>query len=108
MNHPRKWGISFDGVPRGMPIAEFISRIEHLQMAYQDTWEEVLRSFHCLVDGQAKEWFWMHVCTRGLRDCPNFKNALQQRFQTLRSNIELQRELRERKQRPGGSVDEYL
>jgi len=91
-----------------MPVNEFIFRVEHMQKAYRLPWSEVIRDFHLLVDGRAKDWFWMHARTGQMMDWPNLRSALQIQFQTRKSSFDQEQELRERRQRQGGSVDEYL
>ncbi|KAL7726526.1 hypothetical protein ACLKA6_001148 [Drosophila palustris] len=75
----RRWRLTFDGSEKSMPVKEFIFRVEHMQRAYQLPWAEVIRDFHLL-----------------------------KQFQTRKSSFEQEQELRERRQRPGESVDEYL
>nr|XP_036678445.1 uncharacterized protein LOC118879656 [Drosophila suzukii] len=104
----RKWGLSFDGSPRSMPVSEFIFRLEHLQRSYQVPWKEVLREFHVLVEGQAKEWYWMYVRSTEKQEWTYLRYALQQQFQSHRSNFEREYELRERKQKPGETIEVYI
>ncbi|XP_033254623.1 uncharacterized protein LOC117194090 [Drosophila miranda] len=104
----RRWGLSFDGDPKGMPVAEFIFRVEHLQTSYQVPWAEVLKAFHTLVSGHARDWYWMHVRTVGMPDWPNLRYGLQQQFQVRRTEFEREQELRERRQRHGESADQYI
>lgn len=104
----RRWGLIFEASPNGMPVGEFIFRLEHLRQTYQVPWQDVLRDFHTLVEGRAKEWYWTFIRTRGSTDWPNLRYALQQRFQSRRSNFEREQELRERRQKSGESIDDFL
>ncbi|XP_043069923.1 uncharacterized protein [Drosophila bipectinata] len=108
VGHLRKWGLLFDGSPRSMPVSEFVFRLEHLQRSYRIPWSEVLREFHVLVEGPAREWYWMYIRTNGKTDWPYLQYALQKQFQSHRSNFEREYELRERKQRSGESVEAYI
>jgi len=91
-----------------MPLSEFIFRLEHLQRSYQVPWKEVLREFHVLVEGQGKEWYWMYVRSTEKQEWTNLRYALQQQFQSHRSNFEREYELRERKQKPGETTEAYI
>ncbi|KAL7731407.1 hypothetical protein ACLKA6_001429 [Drosophila palustris] len=104
----RRWNLTFDGSEKSMPVKEFIFRVEHMQRVYQLPWAEVIRDFHLLVAGRARDWFWMHARTGQMMDWPNLRYSLQKQFQTRKSSFEQEQELRERRQRPGESVDEYL
>ncbi|KAL7726517.1 hypothetical protein ACLKA6_001139 [Drosophila palustris] len=104
----RRRNLKFDGSEKSMPVKEFIFRVEHMQRVYQLPWAEVIRDFHLLVDGRARDWFWMHARTGQMMDWPNLRYSLQKQFQTRKSSFEQEQELRERRQRPGVSVEEYL
>ncbi|KAM8702654.1 hypothetical protein ACLKA7_000784 [Drosophila subpalustris] len=61
--HPRsswvrveKWDVSFDGDYSKSSVEDFIFRVEFLQHQYQCPWCEVLRCFHILLKGRAREW----------------------------------------------------
>ncbi|KAM8718693.1 hypothetical protein ACLKA7_001412 [Drosophila subpalustris] len=104
----QRWGILFDGGPKSMPVKEFIFRVEHMQKVYNVPWSDVIRDFHALVDGRARDWFWTHVRTATILDWPNLRYCLEQHFQSRKSSFEQEQDLRERKQRPGESIDDYL
>ncbi|XP_050741926.1 uncharacterized protein LOC122819053 [Drosophila biarmipes] len=103
-----KWGLSFDGSPRSMPVSEFIFRLENLQRSYQVPWKKVLREFHVLMEGQAKKWYWMYVRSTEKQELTYLRYALQQQFQSHRYNFEREYELRERKQKPGETIEAYI
>ncbi|KAL7724950.1 hypothetical protein ACLKA6_002314 [Drosophila palustris] len=73
----RRWNLTFDGSEKSMPVKEFIFRVEHMQRVYQLPWAEVIRDFHLLVAGRARDWFWMHARTGQMMDWPNLRYSLQ-------------------------------
>ncbi|KAM8708108.1 hypothetical protein ACLKA7_015130 [Drosophila subpalustris] len=79
-----------------------------MQKVYNVPWSDVIRDFHALVDGRARDWFWTHVRTATILDWPNLRYCLEQHFQSRKSSFEQEQDLRERKQRPGESIDDYL
>lgn len=103
-----KLGIVFDGNPDHLSIDDFIFRLEHLQMHYQMPWSEVIRDFHLLVSGCAREWYWLYVRTHRVVDWPGLRHALLNQYQISRSNLEIITDLVQRKQQPGESIDNYF
>lgn len=101
-----KLGLVFD--ERSMCIEDFIFRLEHLQAHYNIPWGEVVRDFHLLVSGSAKDWFWLFIKTHGLPEWPSLRLALLNRYQKARSNFEVLRDLVERKQQINESIDAYF
>lgn len=101
-----KLGIVFD--ERAMCIEDFIFRLEHVQAHYNIPWNEVVRDFHLLVSGSAKDWFWLFVETHGLPQWPTLRLALLNRYQKARSNFEVLRDLVERKQQVNETIDSYF
>ncbi|KAI8125098.1 hypothetical protein CVS40_4835 [Lucilia cuprina] len=52
-----KWGILYNGNNSQLSIEDFIFRIKHLQAHFIISWDEILRDFHLLVTGPAKDWY---------------------------------------------------
>ena len=103
-----KLGVVFDGNPDHLSIDDFIFRLEHLQMHYLMPWSEVIRDFHLLVTGCAREWYWLYVRTHRVVDWPGLRHALLNQYQIARSNLEIITDLVQRKQHPGESIDNYF
>ncbi|KAI8126620.1 hypothetical protein CVS40_3406 [Lucilia cuprina] len=103
-----KLGINFDGNPVHLSIDDFVFRLEHLQVHYQIPWSEILRDFHLLMSGSAREWYWLYVRTHGTLDWPGLRQALMGQYKTTRSNFEIMRDLVERKHQNGETIDSYF
>ena len=108
-----KWGLKFDGCRGGLHIDDFVFRIEHLQNMYNCSWNDVLRDFHLMVEGEARAWFWVFLSTNakaGNRDIdwPILKRALAKRFKSSKSSYEVLQELLKRRQGATEPVDKYF
>lgn len=106
-----KWGLQFDGNSSHLAIEDFIFRLETLQRQYHIPWTEVLRDFHLLVVGDAKKWYWLTAQTNDVTSAdkwPTLKMAMMQQYQSTRSSFELMRDMVERKQQPGESIDTFF
>ena len=103
-----KWGIVFNGNSNQMSVEDFIFRIEHLQAHYDISWEEILRDFHLLVAGAAKDWYWLLIRTHGLLKWPALRCELMSQYQVNYSNCEIMRDLVERKQQPNETLDQFF
>jgi len=79
-----------------------------MQNGYQLPWAEVIRDFHLLVNGRAKDWFWMQARSGDAMNWPNLRYSLEKYFQTRRTSFEQEQELRERQQRSGEGIDAYV
>lgn len=83
-----KWGLQFNGDSTHMDVEDFIFRVEHLQQHYDMPWSEILRDFHLLMTGNARDWYWLFVQTKNVSGWDPLKMALKTQFQTNRSNFE--------------------
>lgn len=105
----RGWGIKFSGERNGMPVADFLFRVETFRQRYQVTWQQILNNFHLLVEGKADDYYWEMI-----RNCQSndvqmtwegLRNSFTRRFQKNASELELMRELLELKQGREESFD---
>lgn len=103
-----RFGLKFDGNQAKLSVEDFVFRLEHLQAQYGIPWTEILRDFHLLVSDAALDWFWLQVNTRNGNNWPALKHALLLQYKTPRSNFEIMRDLVERRQQPGESLDSYF
>lgn len=83
-------------------------RLEYLKEKYGCSWGDILRDFHRLLGGEAREWYWLYIRTNRNVDWPTLQFALQRQFASQLTDFELMREINERKQKPGESIDEYF
>lgn len=103
-----KWNIVFDGNPDKLYVEDFVFRVEHLQRHHGCSWKEVIRDFHRLLRGDAEDWYWLTIDTKPIRGWEDLKEALLQEYRTNRSEYEFMRDLEERKQKPGESLDAFF
>lgn len=103
-----RWGLQFDGDSSRLAVEVFIFRLEHMQSRYGLPWDEILRDFHLLLSGAAKNWFWLHIKTNADLNWISLRKALLQQYQSARSDMEIMRDLVERKQLPGETIDAYF
>ena len=103
-----KWGLVFDGNRENLAVDEFIFQVEHMCNHYRISWEELLRDFHFLLAKDAKSWYWLLIRTEPIRNWPELKKALLARYQVSKSDFEIMKEILERRQQPGESVDYFF
>lgn len=103
-----RFGLNFTGNPNSLLVDDFIYRLEYFQRQYKLDWQDILGEFHILLSGPALEWFWLQQRNKNVTDWTSLKYALQERYKTRRSCFEEMRDLLERKQMPGESIDAYF
>ncbi|KAH8393287.1 hypothetical protein KR215_002363, partial [Drosophila sulfurigaster] len=75
-----RWNVRFEGADSTHAVEDFVFRIEFLQRQYQCPWREVLRDFHVLLEGRAREWYWMHVRHSRVDSWTQLRQAMLDRF----------------------------
>lgn len=105
-----KWQIKFDGSEKGMSVDSFIFRIEYLADTNGITLEELFSDFHCLLSGNAAQWYWQLL--EDSRDNPgldyqDMKRMLREAFRPAKTDVEILRDLVDRKQQFGESFDDF-
>lgn len=109
-NKPRidKWGLQFDGDTNKLAVEDFVFRVERLQQQYNVSWKEVLDNFHLFMKGMAEKWYWLYIQTNYVTEWETLKGALLKQYRTVRTSFELMRDMVERKQLPGESIDTFF
>ncbi|KAH8404980.1 hypothetical protein KR215_002322, partial [Drosophila sulfurigaster] len=74
-------------------VEDFVFRIEFLQRQYQCPWREVLRDFHVLLEGRAREWYWMHVRHSRVDSWMELRKAMWDRFRGYQTEHDVMQEL---------------
>ena len=92
-----KWCLRFDG-RTGISVAEFIFRLETTRNQYQYPWAEIMRDFPILVQGDALKLYWKFVRHNPEMSWPKLKEALQHRFGSRKLDLDIWKEMTERKQ----------
>lgn len=103
-----RFGLNFNGNPNRLAVEDFIVRLEYLQHQYAIPWSEILREFHLLVSETALDWYWLQVGGNNVHDWPALKHALLLQYRNPQSSFEMMRELIERRQQQGESLDSYF
>ena len=103
-----EWGVSYEGTRSQMSVEDFVFRIEFLQNHYQCPWNDVIKDFHRLLNGEAKEWYWLSIKSNPRMNWSQLKEGLLRQFRNFKSDFDLMRMLVERRQNPGESIDEYF
>lgn len=103
-----RFGLNFSGKPNTLSVEDFIYRLEYFQRHYRLEWDDILNEFHILVSGPAYEWFWLQQKTNNVSNWESLKHALIERFKTRRTCFEEMRDLLERKQLPGETIDSFF
>ncbi|XP_036347598.1 uncharacterized protein LOC118756975 [Rhagoletis pomonella] len=104
-----KWQpILLQGQRDKITLEDFIFLLGHLRLQYGYSWEDMMREFHHLLAGDAQEWYWLFIKTNHVSDWPNLQHALLCGFGSHRNDYELRRDLAERRQQPGESVDAFF
>ena len=94
-----KWGLSFDG-RTGLSISEFIFRLETMQKLYKYPWSEILRDFTTFLSGDALKCYWKFIKNNSEMSWQKLKEALQHRFGSRKLDLDIWREMTDRKQGP--------
>nr|XP_032290091.1 uncharacterized protein LOC116650490 [Drosophila virilis] len=103
-----RWNVKFDGEDAMNSVEDFVFRLEFLQRQYQCPWKEVLRGFHLLLTGRAREWYWMHVRHSRVDSWMQLRHALLDRFRGYQTEHEVMQELLQREQQASEGVDDYI
>ncbi|KAL7724280.1 hypothetical protein ACLKA6_005290 [Drosophila palustris] len=97
------------GHPRSKSsVEDFIFRVEFLQHQYRCPWREVLRCFHILLKGRAREWYWLHVKRHQVEEWEALKRALIASFRGTQTEHDKMHELMQREQGRGESAVDFI
>ena len=102
-----KWGLKFEGTPKGMSVEDFVFRVETLRREYNCSWNLLTRNFHMLLGGNALEWFWLNKRINNFETWPDLKESLISQFQRYESDFDIQRKILDRRQGLNESFDDF-
>ncbi|KAH8361321.1 hypothetical protein KR084_009176, partial [Drosophila pseudotakahashii] len=74
-------------------VEDFVFRVEFLQRQNQCSWAEVLRHFHVLLKGRAREWYWVHVRHSRVDRWSQLRTSLMDRFRGRQAEHERMHDL---------------
>ena len=104
-----QWDLKFDGRRNGaITVEEFVFRIEYLQVHYNCPWKIIIRDFHTLLRENAKEWYWMYIRYNRNAEWEDLREALLLQYQSTTSDLDVIRDIVERRQQPNETVDAYF
>ncbi|XP_073836360.1 uncharacterized protein [Musca autumnalis] len=103
-----KWGIKFDATPKTPNVEDFIFRVERLRNSYGCPEQELVDEFHHLLEGRPCQWYWGLI-----RQYPNLnwemlKLCIVREFQRFQSNLDVMRQIMDRKQGRDESATQYI
>lgn len=103
-----KWGIKFDATPKTPQIEDFLFRIERLRRSYGCSERELLDGFHHLLEGRASQWYWGQIRQYPNMNWENLKVYITHEFQRFQSNLDVMRQIMDRKQGRDESATQYI
>ncbi|KAM8707500.1 hypothetical protein ACLKA7_005044 [Drosophila subpalustris] len=103
-----KWDVSFDGDCSKSSVEDFIFRVEFLKHQHRCPWREVLRCFHILFKGRAREWYWLHVKRYQVEEWEALKRALIASFRGTQTEHDKMHELMQREQGRDESAVDFI
>lgn len=102
-----KWNLRFDGTNRTMNVQEFIFRVGVLKQDYNCTDEEILRDFHILLEGPARDWYWDHRKLVRVQTWSDLEKALLTKYRRFEKEYQVQMQILNRRQLPQESFEEF-
>lgn len=102
------WRIKFTGSLNGISVENFIYRIEALTyQTLQGDFDLLCRNVSSLFEGKAADWFWRYHRSVSSVSWNDLCRALRQQYSDSRSDIDIRELIRDRKQKPGESFDNF-
>ncbi|XP_065356327.1 uncharacterized protein LOC135950718 [Calliphora vicina] len=102
-----KWGIKFDGSTKSMSAEDFIFRVDVLRQDYSCPFNELLRSFHVLLEGPALDWYWNLRKLTAIQSWEDLGRAFLTQFKRYESEFQLQKQIMDRRQLPQESFESF-
>lgn len=104
----QSWGLKFDGSPT-IPVEEFLYRLRVLTNEnFHGDFNIITKNLHIVLSGKAREWFWKFHKKAEIVDWYNFCDAIKLQYKDLKSPYDIREEVRNRKQKPGESFDNFF
>lgn len=102
------WNIKFDGNSSSFPVGKFLYVITALTNDnLGGDFQLLCDHFQILLSGRAKEWYWRYRSSMGQISWRPLSIALRSYFSDHLSDNDIREMIRERKQLPGESYDNY-
>lgn len=94
-----RWAVSFSGELCEIPVERFFYRVESLAVSNGVSTEFLVRNLNVLLNGKAREWYWVYMERQGNVQWQSLKCAMIHRFQDRRTDADIRQALERRKQR---------
>ena len=102
------WKIRFTGDPKGMPVENFIYRVEALtRQTLGGNFELLCDHISTLFESKASDWFWRHHKSSRRIVWSELCDALREQYCDSRTDIDFREMIRDRKQKSGESFDSF-
>lgn len=102
-----KWGVKFDGTNKTMNILEFIFRVGTLRRDYNCSDNDILRSFHVLLEGPALDWYWDYRKIVHINTWEELEKALLAQYRRYEQEYQVQMKILNRRQLPQEHFDDF-
>lgn len=103
------WNLKFDGSANGLNIDEFLYRVRTLTNDnFCGDFSVICKNLNTLLAGKAREWFWRYHKLVQSITWEDFCKAIRAQYKDMKTSFDLREELRNRKQKPGESYDNFF
>lgn len=103
------WNLKFDGSANGLNIDEFLYRVKTLtRETFNDDFSVICKNLNTLLTGKAREWYWWYHKLVPVIVWEDFCKAIRAQYKDMKSSFDLREEIRNRKQKPGESYDNFF
>lgn len=104
----QNWGLKFDGSLSGLSVEEFLYRLKSLTNDYfNGNFNVVTKNLHILLTDKARNWFWRYHKQNEVIIWNNFCEAIKMQYKDCKSSFDIREEIRNRKQKPGETFDQF-
>lgn len=107
-NAMARWPIRFNGIIKDLSIEQFIFRVENMAAADGISRATLTLGIHFLLTGKAADFFWVYREKNPEATWEQLKAALKARYATQHKDVEIRREIADRKQAAGESFGEFV
>lgn len=102
------WKLKFTGNSNGLPIENFIYRVEALTVqTLQGDFDLLCRNASSLFEGKAADWFWRYHRSVSSVSWHDLCRALRRQYSDSRTDIDIRELIRDRKQNRGENFDSF-
>lgn len=105
----RNWRVKFNGSAKDINVDEFVYRINVLTDNHlSGNYALLVHHAHTLFEGKALQWYWRYHRQSNDIDWFRLCDALKRQFKDFYTDSMLNKEIRQRSQKPSESFDDFL